>query len=83
MDFPIPFVTDYVNYNLDNVEHLRYLSQLFEQEIRYPSRIKRIKPQSKIKCPYDDCNATYNYWSQQNNIRCPVCRREITINPSE
>lgn len=78
--FPIPFVTDYVNYNLDNVEHLRFLSQLFEQEIRYPNSARKIQPHSKIKCPYDDCNATYRYWSKHNDINCPVCRRGIIIN---
>lgn len=81
--FPIPFVTDYVNYNLDNVDHLRFLSQLFEQEIQFPSRTKEIKPHATIKCPYNDCNARYSYWNQNNNFNCPVCRRGITINPSE
>jgi len=81
--FPIPFVTDYVNYNLDDVDHLRFLSQLFQQEIQYPGRVKSIKPYSKIKCPYNDCNAVYNYWNQHNDIQCPVCRRRITINPSK
>ena len=45
--FPIPFVTDYVNYNLDNVDHLRFLSSLFEQEIQYPTRTKNIEPYAK------------------------------------
>ena len=83
VQFPIPFVTDYVNYNIDNVEHLRFLSQLFEQEIQYPNRVKNIKPHSKIMCPFKDCNATYNYWNDHDSFNCPVCRRGITINPSK
>ena len=81
--FPIPFVTDYVNYNIDNVEHLRFLSQLFKQEIQYPTRAKSIKPHSKIQCPYEDCNAICNYWNDHDKFNCPVCRRGITIGPSE
>lgn len=80
VNYPIPFVTDYVNYTLDSIEHLRYLSSLFEQEILFPGRTKEIKPYSNIKCPYKDCNATYRYWNKSNQINCPVCRRGISIN---
>lgn len=78
INFPIPFVSDYVLYNLDNEEHLRFLGSLFKQEIVYPSSAKRLKFR-KIVCPYKDCNASYNFWSDTTSINCPVCRREIDL----
>lgn len=83
VNYPVPFVTDYVNYELDNVDHLRFLSSLFEQEIKFPSRAKRIKPYANIKCPYENCNARYRYWNEHNEINCPVCRRGMTIGSKE
>lgn len=77
--FPTPFVTDYVLYALDDVTHLQFLGQLFTQEIVYPNSVKKLKPTSHIKCPYDDCNAEYRIWSQSSSINCPVCRRGINV----
>ena len=83
IQFPIPYVSDYANYTLDNVDHLRYFSNLFEQEIIFPGRVKRIKPYATIKCPHNNCNAVYRYWNQNNNINCPVCRRSIVISAKQ
>lgn len=77
--YPIPFVTDYVLYTLDNVQHLQYLGPLFKQEIIYPSSAKRILPVFNVDCPYDDCNASYKLWSKTTSINCPVCRRGINL----
>ena len=79
IQFPTPFVTDYVLYTLDNVEHLQFLGQLFKQEIVSPNSPKKLKPIRKIKCPYDDCNAKYTLWSKSAPINCPVCRRGMNI----
>ena len=79
---PIPYVDNYANYTLDSVDHLRFLSDLFKQEIIFPGNVKRIKPRANIKCPHDNCNAVYKYWNENNNFNCPVCRRGITINPT-
>lgn len=78
INFPIPFVSDYVLYDLDNVEHLRFLGSLFKQEIIFPGSTKQIKPRKTI-CPYTDCNAAYNFWSNAQSIDCPVCRRGINF----
>jgi len=78
--FPIPYVTDYAQYNLDDVEHLRYFGKLFNEQILYPTRDKTLKPAWNVKCPYPDCNAAYRCWAQKDSINCPVCRRGIKFN---
>ena len=77
--YPIPFVTDYVLYTMDDVKHLQHLGALFKQEIIFPSSIKKIFPTAKIVCSHDHCNASYNLWSQTDFINCPVCRQGIDV----
>ena len=77
--YPIPFVTDYVLYTVDSVEHLQYLGALFKQEIVYPASAKKILPTSNIVCPHENCNASYKLWSETDFINCPVCRRGINL----
>jgi len=79
IQFPIPFVTDYVQYELDSIEHLRILGKIFKEKIMYPGGQQTIKPTHNVKCPYKDCNAEYRYWSKAQTINCPVCRREIVF----
>jgi len=74
--FPIPFVTDYAQYDLDSVEHLRYYGELFKQRIIYPGNPQRILP-TKMKCPHQNCNAEYRCWSEIQSLNCPVCRKRI------
>jgi len=76
--FPIPFVTDYVIYTLEDVKHLQFLGSLFKQEIVYPNTAKKLHPEN-IVCPYENCNASYRLWSKTNSINCPVCRRGIAV----
>ena len=78
--FPIPYVTDYAQYRLDDISHLKYFRSVFKEYILYPSRVKTVKPVDTIKCPYADCNANYVRWSSNNTINCPVCRRSMLIN---
>lgn len=80
--FPIPFVTDYVQYTLEDTQHLRYLSDLFRSRILNPSQ-NRVPKDVQLRCPYKDCNAHYNYWSKADRIFCPVCRREISFSSNE
>lgn len=83
IQFPIPFVTDYVQYNLDDIEHLKILKQIFKEKIQLPNSIQTRKPEHDVKCPYADCNAEYRCWSSANTINCPVCRRGITFNKNQ
>ncbi|WP_162858623.1 hypothetical protein [Candidatus Nitrosotenuis aquarius] len=83
IQFPIPFVTDYVKYDLDNVDHLKILRQIFKEKIQYPSGQQTIKPKQNVKCPWENCNAEYRFWSDADAINCPVCRRGITFNKTQ
>lgn len=83
IQFPIPFVTDYVQYHLDDVDHLKVLRQIFKERIQYPNAQQTVKPERTVKCPWSDCNAEYRYWSTADTINCPVCRRGITFNKTQ
>lgn len=76
--FPIPYVSNYAQYEIDSKEDLRYYSKIFEEQILYPSSTKTIVPIS-VTCPYENCNAKYQLWKKGNSINCPVCRRGITL----
>lgn len=78
--FPIPFVSDYALYDLDNIEHLQYFSKLFKQRIQFPASAQLIKP-AQITCPWENCNAKYRFWSKTESFNCPVCRQAINFNP--
>jgi hypothetical protein len=68
--FPIPYVTDYVQYNLDNTEHLRVIGEIVKGSLT-----TRFYDAPIIRCP--NCNAVYYYWSSSQQIFCPVCRQSI------
>jgi hypothetical protein len=70
--FPIPYVTDYVRYILDNDEHLRIIGEILKANLT-----ARMSNQPSIKCPHSSCNAVYYYWSTATQIHCPVCRHPI------
>lgn len=37
-------------------------------------------PGIKVTCPYENCKATYNYWSPNiTNFHCPTCRQPIRL----
>ena len=67
--FPIPYVTDYVQYTLNNNEHLRIIGDLVKANLT-----SRMYDAPLIKCPHSSCNAVYYYWSTSQQILCPVCR---------
>ena len=80
IDFPIPYVTDYYQYKLDDVNDLQRIGELIMWSIQHGPTKKAI-----TRCPYDNCNAQYNLWNRYSNeIYCPTCRQLITFqnNPS-
>ncbi len=71
IEFPIPYVTDYCQYELGNTEHLRQIGDFFTNLYLFN---QQVKPVNIIKCQY--CNASYNFWSQHiTRMTCPVCRK--------
>ena len=74
--YPIPLVTDYAQYTLENLQHLQYYGAIFQDRILYQTQ--RIPPQTQgFQCEYEDCCAVYNCWSIAESFNCPVCRRPI------
>ena len=75
--FPIPYVTDYCLYRLNDHEHIKIIGDFLKQKILLSSYVK---PYHMIKCPYQNCNASYNLWNLGlQNINCPVCRQPIKL----
>jgi len=75
--FPIPWVTDYIVYKLDDTEHLRSIGEILKQQILLSSNLQ---PHRVINCPYQNCNARYNLWTVGLfQINCPVCRQPIHL----
>ncbi len=73
IDFPIPYVTDYYQYEMNNVNDLRRIGEIIK---RYT--VQGWTDTHLTTCPYDNCNAKYNLWNRYSNrIHCPVCRQEI------
>ena len=73
--FPVPYVTDYAQYTLQNLDHLQYYGSLFQDRIIQGTN--RFAPVQRLPCEYTDCNAIYNCWSVAETFNCPVCRRRI------
>ncbi len=77
--FPIPYVTDYVQYKVGNPEHLRVIGEIFAAQ--FVRQSQSIAP-TPIKCHH--CHAEYNYWWHSDDwsksttlMNCPVCRRTV------
>lgn len=78
INFPIPYVTDYCQYTLDNIQNLKEIGNIINQRIVL--RNYRFNPLFRVKCPNENCHAEYNYWSTMKLINCPVCRQGIQFN---
>ncbi|MGI0086464.1 MAG: hypothetical protein ACREBI_00680 [Nitrosotalea sp.] len=76
IQFPIPYVTDYCQYTLDDTENLKQIGNILTQRI---IRNQNLIPPRKVKCPNEKCHAEYNYWSNEKSINCPVCRKGLTF----
>jgi hypothetical protein len=80
--FPVPLVTDYAQYVLNDISYLRYFSQLFRERFMYEYSPTSPPNRPRIEiCPYETCNATYRFWSNSQVWYCPVCRRGIPSSP--
>lgn len=77
IDFPIPFVSDYVKYHLENVDHLRSIGSILKDRVVSG---RTVKPPYFIKCNHENCNAEYNFWNKDViEFNCPVCRQPLKI----
>lgn len=77
--FPVPYLTDYIQYELNNPEHLRYVGDILKNNLT----ARCYQPPRFVKCPYANCNAVYNYWNGEQDIICPACRQTMTFQPPQ
>lgn len=79
-DFPIPYVTDYCQYQLGNNEDRKNIGKIMNNIHEIRTNSVKVADDVPVTCGYDDCNAKFNLWMRHsNNINCPVCRRPIII----
>lgn len=79
-DFPIPYVTDYYQYEINNNEDRKYIVVVLNNIYKIKTNNARVPDGVPVICEHNDCNAKFNLWKRySNNINCPVCRRAITI----
>ena len=71
INFPVPYVTDYCLYEINSKDHLQFIGNHFKALY---GNGQIVHPPRTIKCHL--CNAIYNFWSNQQCIKCPVCRRD-------
>ena len=76
VEFPIPWLTDYYQYEFDNVSDLQKIGEIIQYYITNGFR----KTESWFKCPNKNCNAEYHLWKRYNNyMNCPSCRTQINF----
>lgn len=77
--FPIPYLTDYLLYNPENQEHMKFIKGVIEQFSVIPI-LRDFGSSSRIVCPYDDCKSIYMFHDIVDRFACPTCRRELVVN---
>ena len=86
MEFPIPYLTDYMIYDLEDPQHFDYVRKIIETyanpsyifPVGIDSRTKRGIPKGlPFACPYDNCHAIYSMHTDISDFLCPSCRQPI------
>jgi hypothetical protein len=75
--FPIPYLTDYMVYNLEEISHFNYGRSIIEA-YRQPDTlfVKRNIPKGVlVNCP--QCHSTFVMHTDMKAFSCPSCRSEI------
>ena len=84
LDFPVPYVTDYMEYNLDIPEIFDYVKEVMAE---YKSVVpffplgqerrdrRRIPKGMLVNCPNPECRATFHLHIDLPIIKCPSCRQ--------
>lgn len=76
--YPLPYVTDYYQYELDNIEDIRKISDILEYQVNNPYTQISKYDEVKQRCPHQSCNAEFRLWNRyQQQISCPVCKQQI------
>ena len=85
-DFPIPYLTDYMLYNLEIQEHFDYIRSVMESYKRsvpaFPfnvdARTKRNTPNGNtINCTHENCCSRFQLHTIVPSLYCPICRQYL------
>lgn len=87
IEFPIPYLTDYMIYNLKDKTHFNYVRDIIEgygKPLYILSlddhRTQRGIPKgTSITCGYDNCGANYLLHTKVSSFYCPSCRQQLQI----
>jgi hypothetical protein len=86
-DFPIPYVTDYMLYNLQEsqcFDYIRGVMEAYKNPVPiFPligeGRDKRHIPYGElIKCPYTNCQLEFHLHTTIQSLCCPLCRQILS-----
>lgn len=86
IQFPIPYLTDYMLYNLEDQNHFNFVRNIIEGYARpltvFPlgadHRTKRNIPRGiPIKCAYNNCGSIYLLHTDVADFYCPSCRQPL------
>jgi hypothetical protein len=86
IDFPIPYITDYMPYNLEIQEHFDYIRGSMEAykspvpifPVGVEGRDKRYVPKGiLVNCPHPNCQLKFHLHTDVPSLYCPSCRQFI------
>jgi len=89
IEFPIPYLTDYMIYNLEDAYHFDYVRGIIEGyrnlaalfPLGVDNRTKRSIPKGiAVTCPHQNCGAHYSMHTDVPSFTCPSCRQPIQDN---
>lgn len=75
IDFAVPYCTHYSLFESDNVDHLKYFKEKFEEY----SRTSRPHTQNTFlrRCAKESCGVAFYLMSDVDEFRCPSCRTRL------
>lgn len=88
IEFPVPYLTDYMLYDLNNRTHFEYVRRIIEGygkplyifPLGVDHRTKRNIPIGRwITCPYENCKSSYYPHTEVKTFICPSCRQGVNI----
>jgi len=86
IEFPIPYLTDYMIYNLEDPNHFDYVRSIIEGyanptyvlPLNVDSRTKRNIPKGiLVTCQHQNCGSHYSLHTDVKSFSCPSCRQQI------
>lgn len=93
IDFPIPYLTDYMIYDLSIREHFEYVRNILEGYKRPPTifplfadpRDTRGIPKGAFLavCPHEGCGMRFFMHTSIEKFYCPSCRRQLEMSTGE